>query len=280
MPKKKKTNKLAMVGKKKPRKTKKKSVKKLKGIIDVPISPKLSQGSKASLGSIDYNYQKYYNTFAFLKEILKKNATLNKNVCIPDVGKDWMQSFLKVHFMKNIGELKPHLDSVKPVDQEASKNTFMREVTKCFTKARLAPISLEIIVPGVGTHANMIIIDSHKKTIELFEPHGNRNDDSELESISKAYFKVSKNVHMFFKEILPTYEYIPPSKYEPKYGLQERLDAFSGLCVTWAILYMHYRLLNPDIDPKKLISYLDKKATKNFLLRYTKYVEDVLKHKV
>ena len=64
MPKKKKTNKLAMVGKKKPRKTKKKSVKKLKGIIDVPISPKLSQGSKASLGSIDYNYQKYYNTFA------------------------------------------------------------------------------------------------------------------------------------------------------------------------------------------------------------------------
>ena len=64
------------------------------------------------------------------------------------------------------------------------------------------------------------------------------------------------------------------------YGLQARLDAFSGLCVTWAILYMHYRLLNPDIDPKKLISYLDKKATKNFLLRYTKYVEDVLKHKV
>ena len=40
------------------------------------------------------------------------------------------------------------------------------------------------------------------------------------------------------------------------------------------------RKKNPDIEPKKLISYLDKKATKNFLLRYTKYVEDVLKHKV
>ena len=130
MPKKKKTNKLAMVGKKKPRKTKKKSVKKLKGVIDVPIAKELSQGSKASLGSIDYHYQKYYNTFGFLKEILNKNATLNKNVCIPDVGKDWMQSFLKVNFMKNIGELKPHLESVKPVDQEASKNTLMKELAK------------------------------------------------------------------------------------------------------------------------------------------------------
>ena len=103
MPKKKKTNKLAMVGKKKPRKTKKKSVKKLKGVIDVPIAKELSQGSKASLGSIDYHYQKYYNTFAFLKEILNKNPTLNKNVCIPDVGKDWMQSFLKVNFINQMG---------------------------------------------------------------------------------------------------------------------------------------------------------------------------------
>ena len=266
--------------KKRTKKTSKKTKKNIKRIIDVPLSTKTSLGSMASLGSINYNYQKYYNTFAFLKEMLQKNSTLNKNVCIPDVGKDWMQSFLKAHFMKNIGELKPHLESVKPVDQEASKNTFMKELTKCFSRARLVPISLEIIVPGVGTHANMIIIDSYKKTIELFEPHGNRDADSELESISKAYFKVSKNVHKFFREMLSTYEYIPPSKYEPKYGLQARLDAFSGLCVTWAILYMHYRLLNPDIDPKKLINYLDKKATKNFLLRYTKYVEDVLKHKV
>ena len=49
--------------------------------------------------------------------------------------------------------------------------------------------------------SDRVIIDSHKKTIELFEPHGNRGADSELESISKAYFKVSKNVHKFFREM-------------------------------------------------------------------------------
>ena len=83
-----------------------------------------------------------------------------------------------------------------------------------------------------------------------------------------------------FKMYLPDFTYIPPSKYEPKDGLQERLDAFSGMCVTWSILYLHYRILNPDIPPKRLINYLDKKITRNVLLRYTKYVEDVLKGKI
>ena len=155
----------------------------------------------------------------------------------------------------------------------------MNEVNICINKSRLVPISLEIIVPGVGTHANMILIDSEKKTVELFEPHGNRNNDSELEDITRAYNKVSRNVQKFFHKYLSDYTYIPPSKYLPKHGLQERLDAFSGLCVTWSILYMHYRILNPDVNPKKLVSYMEKKVNKQFLLRYTKFVEDTLKNK-
>ena len=272
-------NKLHMIGKKtqkKKRKTKKLTKKDKLGIVDVPLSKSLSQGSKASLGSIDYHYQKYYNTFAFLKEIIKKNKKLQNLVCIPNVGEGWMQSFLKVHFFKGVSS--KSMDSVKPVDSANSKNKFITEIDKCM-KHRLVPINLEIIVPGAGTHANVIIIDSHKKTVELFEPHGNRGVRSELESISRAYFKVSKNVQRFFSMYLPDFKYIPPSEYEPKEGLQARLDAFSGLCVTWSILYLHYRVLNPDVPPKKLINYLDKKVNKQTLLRYTKYVEDVLKHK-
>ena len=280
---KKKTNRLAMVSKSsKSSKSSKRNtnLKKFKGLIkDVPLAKKLSQGTKASLGSIDYHYQKYYNTFAFLEELIKKFPQINKTVCIPNIGSDWMKSFLKIHFFKGIGELKHHMNSVKPVDVNISTNRFMTEVTRCIQKSRLVPISLEIIVPGVGTHANMILIDSHKKTVELFEPHGNRDNDSELEEISRAYTKVSKNVQRFINKFLPDYTYIPPNKYEPKRGLQERLDAFSGLCVTWAILYMHYRILNPDIDQKKLVSYMDRKVNKQFLLRYTKFVEDTLKHK-
>ena len=271
-------HKLHMLGKKTHKKKRKKLTKKDKhGIIDVPLSKTLSQGSKASLGSKDYHYLHYYNTFAFLQEIIKKNKKLQKLVCIPKVGEGWMQSFLKVHFFKGLSS--KSMDSVKPVDSANSKNKFIDEVNKCM-KHRFIPINLQIIVPGVGTHANVILIDSHKKTIELFEPHGNRGEQSELESISRAYYKVSKNVQRFFSRYLPDFKYIPPSTYEPKEALQARLDAFSGLCVTWSILYLHYRVLNPDVPPKKLVNYIDKKMNKRDLLRYTKYVEDVLKHKV
>ena len=69
-----------------------------------------------------------------------------------------MKSFLKVHFFKGIGELKPHMESIKPVDMNVSSDKFMLEVTRCIKESRLVPISLEIIVPDVGTHANMILI--------------------------------------------------------------------------------------------------------------------------
>ena len=272
-------NKLNMVNKKsnkKPKKTKKKT--KI-NVVDVPLAEKVSMGSKASVGSIDYHYQKYYNTFAFIKKVINRDDNLNKMVCIPKTSDSWLQSFMKVHFFTGIDSIKSHLDSVKPVDPFVSKEIFMNELNKCMVK-RLVPISLEIIVPGAGTHANVILIDTKKKTVELFEPHGARSNESELESISRAYFKVSKNVHKFVRMNLPEFTYIPPSKYEPEDGLQVRLDAFSGLCVTWSILYLHYRVLNPDLPPKKLIQYLETKFNRKTLLRYTRYVEEVLKGKV
>jgi len=274
----KKTKKIKKKGKKKTKKTKKKNTKQL-NVVDVPLADKVSLGSKASIGSIDYHYQKYYNTFAFIKKIINRDKKLKEVVCIPNTSNNWLQSFMKVHFFTGIESIKSHLESVKPVDPFVSKEIFMNEVKKCMVK-RLVPISLEIVVPNIGTHANVIIIDTKKKTVELFEPHGARSNESELESISRAYFKISKNVHKFVSINLPEFTYIPPSKYEPEDGLQVRLDAFSGLCVTWSILYLHYRLLNPDLNPKKLMEYLDKTFTIKKILRYTLYVEEVLKGKL
>lgn len=276
-------NKLAMVDNKtmknkKTKKTKKKNTKKL-NVVDVPLADNVSLGSKASIGSINYHYQKYYNTFAFIKNIINRDDKLKKIVCIPNTSDNWLQSFMKVHFYTGIDSIKSHLESVKPVDPFISKRQFMNELNKCMVK-RLVPISLEIIVPGVGTHANIIIIDTKNKTVELFEPHGARSNKSELESISRAYFKVSKNVHKFVRMNLPEFTYIPPSKYEPTDGLQVRFDGLSGLCVTWSILYLHYRILNPDLKPKKLLEYLDKTFTRKKILKYTRYVEDILKDKI
>ena len=90
-----------------------------------------------------------------------------------------------------------------------SKQKFIDEINRCMSH-RFVPINLEIIVPGSGTHANIILIDTKKKTVELFEPHGARDKDSELESISRAYFKVSKMFIDFLKCIFLVYDTYHP----------------------------------------------------------------------
>ena len=130
-------------------------------MVDVPLADKVSLGSKASIGSIDYHYQKYYNTFAFIKKVINKDDKLKKWFVYQMWVTGWMQSFLKVNFFKGIDSIKPHLESVKPVDPFVSKDNFMEELNKCMVN-RLIPISLEIVIPNVGTHANVIIIDTKK----------------------------------------------------------------------------------------------------------------------
>ena len=258
------------------KKHKNKTKKKIKQIIDVPVSDKESLGSLASSGGIDYNYQKYYNTFAFLKIIVKKEKHLKKMVCIPDVGYGWMKAFLSINLKE---KKKNKIYTLKPVDSNNPINKFIKKIKQCL-KHRFVPINLQLIVEQNNTHANMMLMDTKKKTIELFEPHGNRDKSSELMSVTKAYYKSRNSVKRFFKQYFPTYKFISPISYESSKGLQEKIDAFSGMCVSWSILYLHYRLLNPNVSQLKLVNYLNKTINKNILLRYTHYIEDTLKHKI
>lgn len=238
-------------------------------ITDVKLSKKKSLGDQASSGKIDYHYLNYDNTFLFLQTVLNKN--IQKTVCVPDIGEDWKKSLFRLH-------VKGSLNKVRPADSNETMSKFINEINKCLHKARFIPISLQIIVPNVGTHANMIIFDSKKKTIELFEPHGNRDELSSLEGISRGYYKVNRNIHRFFCIKFPDYEYISPETYLPPYGLQSKLDIYEGMCVTWCILYLHYRILNPNISRKEIVNYLNTKVTKNFLLRYTCFIEETIKN--
>ena len=54
-------------------------------------------------------------------------------------------------------------------------------------------------------------------------------------------------------------------------------DENTGFCVTWCILFVHYRILNPNILLSRLIKHIDKIMTTNKLLKYARYIEDTLK---
>ena len=123
-------------------------------------------------------------------------------------------------------------------------------------------------------HANIVIIDLFKKTIELFEPHGYYDN------------KITKYINnIVFKKIIKVIKikdfiFLPPSYISPKMGIQSKADAYCGMCVTITMMYLHLRILNPDVDQKKIIKYFlsfSKTKLKNIILKYARHVEKKLK---
>ncbi len=244
---------------------------------NVPIASMKLKGSLETLGEIDYHYQKYENTFEFFDKLMVKDRSLRKLLCIPSVGDSWMRSFLKVVLdSEDIDTSELMVKNVEPVDPLVSVEKFNQMVRKC--DKRFISISVQLIVKGKpGTHANILVIDTKHKIVELFEPHGNRSSETSMDSLPGAYKTSDKLVRKYFKKYFPNYKYVSPTENLPTFGLQAKVDAYSGMCVTWCIMYLHYRLLNPYKTQKQIIRKMKSIVNRPFLLKYAKYVEDTIK---
>ena len=260
---------------KKTKKHKKTNIRNKLDITDVPISSTVSLGTLATIGDIGYHYQAYDNIYEFFT-ILKKSNNL---LCFPDEKRDWINSFIRINLdSDNIKTSKLSLKNINLRDPNENLKMIFDLVKTCENKGkRFFICTVMLVVPGKpGSHANIVIIDLQEKTIELFEPHGKRTELSTLDSLEGAYHMSDKLLKKMFSKVLPKYKYISPQTYLPTYGLQARIDAYTGLCVTWSIMYVHYRLLNPNMNRKTLVKYMSK-LKKNFLLKYAKYVEETIK---
>ena len=189
----------------------------------------------------------------------------------------WMRSFLRVVLdSEDIDTSELMVKNVGPVDPLVSVEKFNKMVRKC--KKRFIAISVQLIVKGKpGTHANMLIIDTKKKIVELFEPHGKRSFSTTMDSLVGAYNISDKLIKKYFKKYFPEYKYISPQVNLPSFGLQAKVDAFNGMCVTYCIMYLHYRVLNPSYSQKYIIKKMKKQVTKDLLLKYAKYIEEMIK---
>ena len=240
-----------------------KTIKKKMKIKDIPFANSLNKGTFASSNFIEYHYQNYSNIIDFLsKEVSNKNIT---NVCFFKKPKE---SFLQVNINKKSNTTKPIYTSF---------NLFKKNVEKCLKNKRYTPIVVDIIQKE-NNHANIILIDSDSKRVELFEPHGYKSSRSGWDEISGAYEMKKSVINKFFKKLLPDFEFINVVDII-KPSFQSMYDKGTGYCVTWSILYCHYRIINPHISLKNLTKYLDYRINTTYLLRYAKYIENVLKGK-
>lgn len=137
------------------------------------------------------------------------------------------------------------------------------------------------------SHANALVFDIRRKTIERFDPHGGNEyadvklayDSESLKSFGRKDFMYGKNNYSKnkfgidklnkkksegvyydqfkidsalserFKKELPDYTYYGTNYTTPYLGPQLKADEYAGLCVTWSCMYMILRLLNPDLEP-------------------------------
>lgn len=239
-----------MTAKKNKNKKKKKTVKK-KEIIDIPFSKFKSKGTNATLGSIYFHYQQYANIRYFFHYLKMKNKFdlnyVNPILDIYSIGN-------KIVY-KDIPDLK-------------FNNEFNIVIINLTTKKE--------------NHANIALVNNKINTIEFFEPHGyRRNKYSEIDDNKGIYRKKIKVLKEIFKSLLPNHSFIDVVSMHKKTSFQTELDPdeHTGFCVMWCILFVHYRLLNQDILISRLVKYIVKNMTTVKLLKYSKFVEEIIKQK-
>jgi hypothetical protein len=216
-------------------------------IIDVPLSKKISLGTRATKGKIDFHYQKYANMNTFFSKIHLKN-----------LSRDFF--YLDLICLNN------KITPLNKRDIKIGNKQFIMFIINVTTNE--------------GNHANIALINNHNKTIEYFEPHGYRkNKNSKIGDFKGIYLKKLKALKDYFKDVLPKYSLTDVVDHKRETSFQTELDPDdnTGFCITWCILFVHYRCLNNKILLSKLVDYLVKNITTTKLLKYAKFVEETVK---
>lgn len=241
-------------------------------IVDVDFSTERSKGTAASEGNIDFHYQNYSNIMKFFKTLGNIDACFfGDGIAFLDLNVDKKKMIVRIMNVSNPWA-------------SGDKSVFIRNLTRCLkqTQYNFVPIILNIKMKKGENHANIMLINIRERSIELYEPHGSRTSQSELGSVVGAYHKKIKALKTFWRDILPEYRVLNAVDYRrgTHFQMEYDPDRNSGFCVTWSILFVHYRLLNPQVKLEYLIKYLSLKITTAKLLQYAKYVEDTIKHKI
>ena len=238
--------------------------------LDEYLAEEESKGPKEKPGRINYYYQHFDNIISYFK-IVMRSFTKFSILCIPN-------------FIIRYGDFVDKTAIVIDVPQKSIiYGTRMKQaIDKCINENSARFIFFSIILRfGKFNHANMCVIDLEKRTLERFEPHGASFYFGKMKD-----YKDNEEVNILMKKVvlddldLRDFKYISPEKISPFIGVQGKADAYCGMCVTISMMYLHLRILNPDIPQKGLIKFLMKRSKeklKEMILKYAKHVEEKLK---
>jgi ankyrin repeat protein len=164
--------------------------------------------------------------------------------------------------------------------------TYFDSKFKNIIKKSLEQDKMFVIIPlGIevsnGAHANIIIIDIIKKTIERFEPNG-KNSPNGLYYNPELLDNILENKFLI---LLPNYTYFKPHNFLPVIGFQmletieenkcKKIGDPNGFCAIWCVWWVEQRVSNSQIKisnlANKLINQirLSNKSFKNLIRNYS-----------
>ncbi|VVU94680.1 Ankyrin repeats (3 copies) [seawater metagenome] len=129
-------------------------------------------------------------------------------------------------------------------------------------------------------HANVILMDLNRKTIERFDPYGGKLNVN-VDVFLKDYFKSIKGF-----TYLGTSDYMQNSAYQTLSNEHDihrkKIGDIGGFCLAWCVWYIELRI-NNDLPPKTLVQKSIKKMIKenkifiNFIRNYAHNLAKYLK---
>lgn len=237
--------------------------------LDEYLAYEESKGPKESTGRIGYNYQHFSNIINYFK-IVMRSFTKFEILCVPNFTVRYGNYIDKTALIINVKE------------DNLIYGSGMREAINECQKNKLTRFIFFTLILRFSNmnHANIALLDLKKNTLERFEPHGSTF------FFDKKSVNDNKKVNkMMLKHVLPdlgldNFTYLAPQKISPFIGVQGKADAYCGMCVTISMMYLHLRILNPDINQLKLVKFMlnrSKDKLKSMILKYAKHVEETLK---
>lgn len=151
---------------------------------------------------------------------------------------------------------------------------FFPAIKECRTNRPNARFVIGLLnLPG---HANALIFDFDKKTITRFEPHGGDPkvpfrpkviDYNIIMDLVKGNGTINfkRKMTKEEKEVFLGWRYISPVDYCPNLGpqaLEGKLKKMKskdeqGYCVPWSMIFMQYRVMNPDLSEEQVARHFE-----------------------
>ena len=107
-----------------------------------------------------------------------------------------------------------------------------------------------------GAHANLLVFDKKKKKIIHIEPNGSLvySDVKFKYPLKYNYLGASSGLKLLFNIILPTYEYVPPSKLNLHNLNDISIENDEGFCKSIQFLYLYMIMYNSKYDVLDIIN--------------------------